>query len=154
MRYKRGGLKMEVQIRQILLASDGSENARKAVFYGIELAKLTGARVHALYVISDKHATSTRKLMGWTEAVEKYLLDRGEIATSNIENIGKESGVQVKSVFLKGDPAKEILAYVEKTEIDLIVIGSLGLTGIKKFLLGSVAEKVLRHSNIPVMVVR
>lgn len=140
--------------KKILIATDGSENARNAVFYGLELAKMAGAEVYTLYVISDEHASTARKVMGWTESIEKYLADRGEIATASVEKIGKEAGVKVESVFSKGNPAEEILDYAEKNGIDLVVMGTQGLTGIKKFLIGSVAENVLRHSNIPVMVVR
>jgi len=140
--------------KKILIATDGSENARNAVFYGLELAKMAGAEVYTLYVISDEHASTARKVMGWTESIEKYLADRGEIATASVEKIGKEAGVKVESVFSKGSPAEEILDYAGKNGIDLVVMGTQGLTGIKKFLIGSVAENVLRHSNIPVMVVR
>jgi len=57
-------------------------------------------------------------------------------------------------VFLRGTPAEEILDYAEDNDIDLIMMGTHGLTGVKRFLIGSVAEKVLRHSKIPVMIIR
>jgi nucleotide-binding universal stress UspA family protein len=57
-------------------------------------------------------------------------------------------------VFLKGTPAEEILDYAEDNDIDLVVMGTHSLTGIKRFLIGSVAEKILRHSKIPVMIIR
>jgi len=60
----------------------------------------------------------------------------------------------VKSVLLIGRPAEEIIDYAEKNDIDLIVMGTLGLTGVKRFLIGSVAENVVRHSKVPVLVVR
>lgn len=60
----------------------------------------------------------------------------------------------MKSVLLIGRPAEEIIDYAEKNDIDLIVMGTLGLTGVKRFLIGSVAENVVRHSKVPVLVVR
>ena len=57
-------------------------------------------------------------------------------------------------MFLRGTPAEEILDYAEDNDIDLIMMGTHGLTGVKRFLIGSVAEKVLRHSKIPVMIIR
>jgi len=57
-------------------------------------------------------------------------------------------------VFLKGIPADKILEYAWENNIDLIVVGTHGLTGIKKFLIGSIAEKVVRHSRVPVMIIR
>ena len=62
-------------------------------------------------------------------------------------------GVEVESVILEGNPANEIVNFAEKNDIELIVTGTLGKTGITKFLLGSVAENVVRHSKKPVLVV-
>jgi nucleotide-binding universal stress UspA family protein len=92
--------------------------------------------------------------MGWTEVFEKYLADRGEVAVNHVGKLGADLEVKVLPVVLKGSPAEEILDYSEKNEIDLIVMGTQGLTGVKRFLLGSVAENVLRHSKVPVMILR
>jgi nucleotide-binding universal stress UspA family protein len=56
-------------------------------------------------------------------------------------------------IFLKGDPGDELLSYSKDSGADVLVMGSIGRTGISRFLLGSVAEKVVRHSKVPVMVV-
>jgi nucleotide-binding universal stress UspA family protein len=71
-----------------------------------------------------------------------------------VEKLGKESGVKVQPVILKGIPAERILDYTEEKGIDLIVMGTQGLTGVKKFLIGSVSENVLRYSKVPVMIIR
>jgi len=139
---------------KILIATDGSENAANAVFYGINIAKTTGAEVYALYVISTEHSVTTRTVMGWTDSFEKYLEEIGKEALAYATRLGQETEVKVEPVFRKGSPAEEILAYAEENNIDLIIMGTQGLTGIKKFLIGSVAEKVLRHSKIPVMIIR
>ncbi|WP_292372471.1 universal stress protein [Methanosarcina sp. UBA411] len=138
----------------ILIATDGSKNAERAASYGMDLAKAAGAEVQALYVISTQHAVTTRTVKGWSEGFEECLTNKGRSAIDNVEKLGKEAGVKVKPVFLKGIPADKILEYAEESNIDLIVMGTQGLTGIKKFLIGSVAEKVVRHSRIPVMVIR
>lgn len=140
--------------KRILIATDGSENAEKAASYGMNLAKTACAEVHALYVISTQQAVITRTVKGWSEGLEEYLTDKGRAAICDVEKMGEEAGVKVKSVFLKGIPADEILEYAHENNIDLIVMGTHGLTGIKKFLIGSVAEKVVRHSKVPVMVIR
>jgi len=67
--------------------------------------------------------------------------------------LGKEAG-KVEPAILKGIPTEEILNYAEKNDIDLIMMGTKGLKGIEKLLIGSVAENVLRHSRIPVMIVQ
>jgi len=140
--------------KRVLVATDGSENAGRAASYGITIAKAVSAEVHALYVISTQHAVTTRTVMGWSEAFEEYLANKGGAAIAEVEKLGKEAGVKVEPVFLKGIPADKILEYAEENNIDLIVMGTHGLTGFKKFLIGSVAEKVVRHSKVPVMVIR
>ncbi|WP_440948261.1 universal stress protein [Methanosarcina sp. T3] len=140
--------------KKILIATDGSENAQKAAAYGIDIARATGAEVSALYVVSTEHAGTARSVMGWTEAFEEYLANKGGVATGYVEKLGKEAGVKVEPVYLKGVPAEKILEYAEESDIDLIVMGTQGLTGVQRFLIGSVAENVLRHSKVPVMIVR
>jgi len=140
--------------KKILIATDGSEHAEKAAAYGIDIAKATGAEVSALYVVSTEHAGTARSVMGWTDAFEEYLANKGGVATGYVEKLGNEAGVKVEPVYLKGVPAEKILEYAEESNIDLIVMGTQGLTGVQRFLIGSVAENVLRHSKVPVMIVR
>jgi len=140
--------------KKIMIATDGSDNAKNAVSYGIEIAKGTGAEVYAVYVVSDEYALVARRGISWAKGIEEKLVDSGGRATAYVEEAGKEAEVQVESVLLKGRPAEEIIDYAEKNNIDLIVMGTLGLTGVKRFLIGSVAENVVRHSKVPVLVVR
>jgi nucleotide-binding universal stress UspA family protein len=67
---------------------------------------------------------------------------------------GKAENIEVESFILEGSPAHEIVDFAEKNDIDLIVMGTLGKTGILKFLPGSVTENVVRHSKKAVLVVR
>ena len=141
-------------LKKILIATDGSENAEKAVSYGINIAQATGAEVYALYVVSTEHAGTARTVMGWAGAFETYLANQGGAAIGYVENLGKEAGVKVEPMYLKGVPAEKIIEYAEESNIDLIVMGTQGLTGVQRFLIGSVAENVLRHSKVPVMIVK
>jgi nucleotide-binding universal stress UspA family protein len=75
-------------------------------------------------------------------------------AISKVKEYGEASGVKVKEVLLEGHPSSEIIDFAENNDIDLIVMGTLGKTGLDRFLMGSVAEKVVRNSKVPVMVVR
>ena len=75
-------------------------------------------------------------------------------ATDYVESAGRAANVEVESVILEGNPAEDIIGFAEKNGIDLIVMGTQGITGIKRFLLGSVAEKVVRHATKSVFVVR
>ncbi len=139
--------------RDILIATDGSENTRRAISYGIEIAKLSGATVYALYVVNTPSTISEN----WTackETIYKIMRSDGEKAVSKIKKIGEASGVEVREVVLDGYPSNEIIDFAANNNIDLIVMGTLGETGLERFLIGSVAEKVVRGSKVPVMVVR
>ncbi|RXA21302.1 universal stress protein [Methanosarcina sp. MSH10X1] len=139
--------------RNIVIATDGSRNTRKAISYGIELAKLSGATVYALYVVNTPSTISESWTIG-KETIYNIMRDDGEKAVSEVKKIGETSGVKVKEVVLDGCPGSEIINFAENNNADLIVMGTLGETGLEKFLIGSVAEKVVRGSKVPVLVVR
>lgn len=140
--------------RKIIVATDGSEPVKKAVDTAVEFAKLSGAKLYAVYVIAAGHMTGHPKDIGWERAMKEQLSTEGKEATAFVETAGKAANVEVESVLLEGNPANEIVDFAEKNDIDLIVMGTLGRTGIQKFLLGSVAQNVVRHSRKAVMVVR
>lgn len=138
--------------QNIVIATDGSDNTQKAISYGIKLAKLCGATVHALHVVDTSSVTQS-----WTagkETMHEILIKDGQKATSKVKKCGEASGVEVKEVLLEGHPSNEIIDFAENNDIDLIVMGTLGKTGLDRFLMGSVAEKVVRNSKVPVLVVR
>lgn len=139
--------------RNIVIATDGSENSLRAISYGIEIAKLSGATVHALYVIDTTSFSSIPMDAGW-EAMYDTLREEGEKAISEVKERGNVSGVEVREVLLEGHPSNEIVDFAEKNNADLIVVGTLGKSGLDRFLMGSVAEKVVRGSKVPVLVVR
>ena len=139
--------------RNIVIATDGSENTLRAISYGIELAKLSGATVHALYVIDMTSFSSIPMDAGWEE-MYNILREEGEKAISVVKERGKVSGVEVREMILEGHPNNEIIDFAEKNNVDLIVVGTLGKTGLDRFLMGSVADKVVRGSKVPVLVVR
>lgn len=139
--------------RNILIATDGSENTQRAISYGIEIAKLSKATVYALYVVNKFPIISENWTIG-KENIYEIVRSEGEKAVSEIKKIGEASGVEVREVILDGYPSNEIMDFAENNNIDLIVMGTLGKTGLDKLLIGSVAEKVVRASKVPVMVVR
>lgn len=141
--------------RKIMIATDGSEEVKKAVNTAIEIAELTTAKLYAVHVISMGFYSMTLPTdEDWNKAFQERIETEGKEATAFVENAGKVANVEVESVILRGSPAEEIIGFAEKNDIDLIVMGTLGRTGIKGYLIGSVAEKVVRHSKKPVLVVR
>ncbi len=138
----------------VLIPTDGSEDATYAARKGLSLAKLINAKkVIALYV---KDLVS---LYGVPEDdmilfINANLENEGNTILSDIKNEGKELGLDVETVILEGHPADEILQVAEDRGVDIIVMGTVGRSGITCLLMGSVAEKVTRHAPCPVLVVR
>ncbi|MCO5381481.1 MAG: universal stress protein [Methanosarcina barkeri] len=140
---------------KIMIATDGSELAKRAVDAAIEIAKISEAKLYAVYVIAPGGLSiGYPKDVEWEKTTLEYFRTEGEEATAYVENAGKAANVKVESVLLEGSPANEIVDFAEKNGIDIIVMGTLGRTGIDRFLLGSVAENVVRHSKKAVLVVR
>ncbi|AKB44020.1 universal stress protein [Methanosarcina vacuolata] len=136
-----------------MIATDGSVCSRLAANRGIELARLSGGTVYAVYVISTEYFSSMAVDFNW-ERMHEALRKDGCKAVNYVKGIGEMENVNVKCVLLEGHPATELIRYAEEEKMDIIVMGTLGRTGIDRLLLGSVAVNVVRHSKVPVMVVR
>jgi len=139
--------------RKILLATDGSESARKAADDAVEFSRLSGAKIYAVSVIDRSTYSSVPEDLEWEEAMYAWFRELGEEAVSYVEKTAKNAGLQVESVLLEGHPAEEIVNFAEKNGMDLIIIGSLGKSRVERFLIGSVSEKVVRNAKVPVLVV-
>lgn len=137
---------------QILVATDGSDGISNAITEAVGLAGLADATLHALYVV-DTRDYSTLPESKWL-TIEAELTEQGEQAVEAVEQRGTERGIDIVTAVTRGIPHEEILAYVDQHAIDLIVMGTHGRTGLNHFLIGSVAEKVIRSADVPVHVVR
>ena len=96
-------------IQNIVIATDGSENAQKAVSYGIKIAKLSGAKVYALHVINT-HSLSKSLTAGW-ETMYEVLKNDGQKAIYKVKECGEALGTEVKEILLEGHPSSEILDF-------------------------------------------
>jgi nucleotide-binding universal stress UspA family protein len=139
--------------KKILIATDGSEYTKNAIDYGIDLAKNTGAKLLTIYVVDTAAFASIPMDAAW-ESMYELLRQEGEVALKYVAEKAGDEGVEIEGNIIEGHPADEIIKYSEKNSISLIVLGTLGKSGLDRFLLGSVAEKVVRNSKIPVLVVR
>ncbi|KXS42740.1 universal stress protein [Methanolobus zinderi] len=145
---------MSVKIDRILIATDGSENVKNAVDWGIELAKRHDAKVNALYVVPPSGISLAMRGEMWARGLHEHLKEEGGKAVEHVSNLGKKEGVEVESEIIEDrDPADAIVDFAYENNIDLIVMGTLGRTGLDHILLGSVAENVVRHSKKQVLVV-
>ena len=139
--------------KKILVATDGSANTARAIKYGIELARIADADVCAVYVLDTSACASMPMDAAWTSLYE-LLRAEGNEALKYVEEKCEQSSVPFEGVVLDGHPAHEIVDYANENEIDLIVMGTLGKTGLDRILLGSVASTVAHTSSVPVMIIR
>lgn len=142
-----------VTFKKIMIATDGSVCSRMAANNGIELARLSRGKIYAVYVVSMEYFSSRTVDFDW-EIIHEALEKEGSEAVNYVKGAGELEGVIVEPVLLEGNPADELIRYAEEEKMDIIVMGTLGRTGIDRLLLGSVAGNVVRHSKLPVMVVR
>lgn len=138
---------------QILLPTDGSGGTEDAVDRAFDLAKTYDATVHALYVIDLKEVNAIEHTFDSTEYVELFR-EEGEAILEDLQTRAEDAGVDLVSVIEQGIPHEVILEYSNDQEIDLIVMGTHGRTGLDRYLVGSVTEKVVRLSNVPVLTTR
>ncbi|MDG6219957.1 MAG: universal stress protein [Candidatus Thermoplasmatota archaeon] len=139
------------QYKRILIPTDGSEYTKIAVEKGISLAALLGAKVTALYVV-DQASFAAIPPDSMITNLYSILNREGEEAVKHVKELGEKAGVQVEMKIAEGVPAEEIVK--EAKANDIVVMGTLGRTGISRLLLGNVAEKVVRHAPCPVMLIR
>jgi nucleotide-binding universal stress UspA family protein len=142
-----------VKFKKIMIAADGSACSMMAANKGIEFARLSGGTVYAVYVVSTDYFSSIGVDVSWGE-IYKILKQEGEQTVNYIKELGETEGVSVEPILLEGNPSDELIRYAEEEKMDIVIMGTLGKTGLNRFLLGSLAENLVRHSKVPVMVVR
>lgn len=136
----------------ILVPTDGSEPMADVIDRAVDLATQYDATVHALFVVnSDPLGTIDVEIR---EHAIDSLEKRGKSAVEAVTDAAEEAGVDSTTTVERGIPSKEIVEYAEDRGIDMIVMGTHGRTGLSHFLLGSVAEKVIRQASVPVFLVR
>lgn len=148
--------------KKILIATDGSENAKHAASSAIDITRLAGAKLYALNVLPDiPHLSyfgmpieNPKEVSLEEKKFEEHLEADGKKALDVVVEMGKKEGVEVEPVMKKGHPGSVIIDFAEKNDIDLIVVGTLGRSGIDRVLVGSVAVDVARRAKTRVMIVK
>ena len=140
--------------KKILVAVDFSEPSHKALQAAAQISAETGAELVLVHVWRPNSQTYGGPVFPISFA-EDYIKDAGVKLTS-LQQVAEAAGAKrVSSEVLTGAPWHEVIEMVRKdTSFDLIIVGSHGLTGFKHVLIGSVAEKIVRHASCPVLVVR
>ena len=146
---------MIVSIRRILSPTDFSDPSSEAQRYAVALADRLGAELHLLHVVVPPVVPFPDSSSSWTMPASglKSQVEEAEESLSK-EIVSWPEERRVVSSVITGFPVEEIKKYAEDHEIDLIVMGTHGLTGISHLMLGSVAEKLVRVATCPVLTVR
>jgi len=143
---------------QILIPTDGSEPATAAIEEGIELARQNEATIHALYVVEPIPLGQFSAGPGpasseWGDVVEEQR-NEGDAATADVADRASEYDLEVVQAIEHGKPHAQIIEYADEHDIDAVVMGTHGRSGADRLVLGSVTEKVVRKSEVPVLTVR
>jgi len=152
--------KNDVAVKKILLAIDKSVYKNKTTAYALTLAKVFGAELTVIHVIDKSSFGATADVLGYyrggkLKVYQEALKKDAEKFLNSVVELGKKENVKVNSEVLIKSPIKSaIIDYAKKQKMDLIVIGTKGMTGLEKFLMGSVASSVVTHASCPVLAVR
>jgi nucleotide-binding universal stress UspA family protein len=143
---------------RIVVGTDGSETASQAVKEAVDLASQSGSTLDIVTAYEPIPAERLRQ-EGQAEVPGdvQYAFNPNEDANVTLDNAAgpaRNAGVEVQTHAREGDPADAILDVAEETRAELIVVGNKGMTGAKRFLLGSVPNKISHHAPCDVMIVR
>ncbi len=133
--------------QRIVLPTDGSEGANHAAEHGLMMAEALGATAHIVSVVESAGAVKRDQLRTSPE----------ELAAKAIEEVREQAlrrDVEVRTATLSGTPEEAILGYIGEHDIDLVVMGTHGRTGLDQVVFGSIAEDIIRQSPTPVLTVK
>jgi nucleotide-binding universal stress UspA family protein len=143
--------------RQIVVGTDGSETASKAVAQAAELAASVGSVLLIVSAFEPVGGSRLREEVVQAPDDVRWMVNPREDVDATLATaieVAEEKGVAVRTFARQGDPADAILDVAEEEHADLIVVGNKGMTGAKRFLLGSVPNKVSHHAPCSVLIVR
>jgi len=144
-----------MKIKSILLPTDFSDGSLYALSYAVDMAKANDSKLYLLHVLYD--IASASGLYIPHTSVDVMYREMEESAKKELERFGWQQREGLKNVeysVIRGLPYEEILKFAKEKNIDLIVIGTHGKTGIDRVIFGSTAQRVVRHSTCPVLTVK
>src|ERR687897_1560944 len=158
---------MSIFPTRILLATDGSQNVAHATEVTVQLSKETGSKLHLVYVGEDAYSATLvypeATDPGGVEREDPVLIEQllrqfeqmsRRVLETEVEKVREAGGTVVQAHLRMGEAAAEIVDLAEELGAGLVVVGSRGLGGIRRALMGSVSDSVVRHAHCPVLVVR
>jgi len=147
---------MAIMFSRILVAVDGSPFAERALAQAVELSKKYNAQLLIVHVVLRRFYAVTPSEAGVlaTTVFVKEMESEGKKIIAKSEEFVKATGVAYECKLVQGVPADEIVRLAQVEKVDLIVLGSRGLTEVRAFLLGSVSDKVTHHAKCPILIVK
>jgi nucleotide-binding universal stress UspA family protein len=148
---------MRAMFSRIVVGTDGSETAKEAVRQAADLAKQVGAKLDVVSAYEPVPESRLREERLQVPADMSHVVSPNEDVEATLAEAAKDvedNGVEVETYARQGDPADAILDVAEEQKADLIIVGNKGMTGAKRFLLGSVPNKVSHHAPCSVLIVR
>jgi len=141
-------------ISSLVVGTDGSETAREAVRQAGELAEKLGSSVHLVSAFEPVPEGRLRDEARDVPPDMQWMVNQKEDVNATLEEAAEKLPVAAQTHAREGDPADAILDVAEEQNADLIVVGNKGMSGAKRFLLGSVPNKVSHHAHCSVMIIR
>ncbi len=141
-------------IKNILVTTDFSDFSAAAVEYASSFALLYGARIHLVHVIEPGAVVGVHNVELNTDALVNELEANAQEDMRKFVYWKLKNNTNLEQVILRGEPQREIVRYAQENEVDLVVIATHGRTGLAHILMGSVAEKIVRLSPVPVLAVK
>ncbi|KZN22835.1 hypothetical protein A4G99_17160 [Haladaptatus sp. R4] len=133
----------------VLVPTDGSDVSEKAVEHAIHQAKQDGGKLHVLHTVdADTLPSSVSSI-----SVDDEFKEMGEDIVEGVVKQAESEGVEAEGTVISGSSAEQIVKYADEHDIDLIVMGTHGRTGIGRVISGSVTEHVVRSATVPVLVI-
>jgi nucleotide-binding universal stress UspA family protein len=144
-------------INRIMIATDGSDASRKAAIIAVDIARRANGSITAVYVMDTERLSRLPGFSTLPELKEKafhLMQDEGQQALQFVEDLATAAKISCRKILAQGSPGKELIKISREQGIDLLVMGSMGRTGVEKILLGSVAGKVVLQSSIPTLLAK
>lgn len=150
-----GAKRREQLFRRALVPVDGSESSEKAARFALNMAAIEGCEVVALHVVDEEMATDLARYADRpVEAVLERMKKSGQGYLDDLRLQAAKGGIPFKGEIRVGLPHRCILHLAAEAHADLIVMGTVGRKGPRRVLIGSVTERIVEHSPVPVLVVK
>lgn len=143
-------------MKKIVVPCDFTEQAINAFRFAIDIARQSNGEVHLVHVIELPvlHDTVLMPVLSFEEALFEELREKAEKQFKKLETKYNDDSIKIKSQVVFGATSRMVLDYIEENKIDLVVMGTHGASGVREFVIGSNAEKIVRRAPVPVLAVK